>query len=255
MIKKIVFYSLFSFVIPISSFSADFHQMLVFADSLVNFRDTDFSAHYTIVQDKPGEGKITTEAAIFRRDSALKYVIIILEPEINKGQGYLKLDETLWFYDPESRRFNSSSSKERFRNSNARNSDFTQSSLAQDYDVIKGEEVKLGKYNCWLLHLKANNDEVTYPEMKIWISEDGLVRKTEDYSLSHQLLRTTAIPDYNKIGKSYVPSKILFIDALKGAVIDGKMVHEKTQITITKPSVKDIPDYVFSKTFLENVSK
>ena len=255
MIGKKYFTVCLLLLITISSFGADFTRILEKADELVNFPDSDFSAEYTIVQDRPGEGQTTTVSVVFRRDSDEKYVIIILKPEISKGQGYLKMEDTLWFYDPESRRFNSTSSKERFQNSNARNSDFTRSTLASDYDVIKGERVKLGRFDCWLLHLEANNNEVSYPVMKIWISDDGLVRKTEDYSLSGQLLRTTAVPDYQLTGNKYVPVRVLFIDNLAGAVIDGRFIHEKTQITIARPSLKPVPNSVFSKTFLENIGR
>ena len=91
--------------------------------------------------------------------------------------------------------------------------------------------------------------------MKIWISKDGLVRKSEDYSLSGQLLRTTAIPDYYQIGEYFVPKRVLFVDALRGATIDGKFRNEKTQITIAKPSFEALPSSVFSKSFLQSVNK
>ena len=233
----------------------DFRKLLEQADSLVNYPEQDFSGQYTIVQDKPGQGRTMTVAAVFRRDSQDSYVIVIQEPSVNKGQGYLKQGRTLWFYDPESKRFNSTSSTERFQNSNARNSDFTQSTLAQDYDVISGQEVKLGAYDCWLLDLEANNMDVTYPKMKIWISKDGLVRMTEDYSLSGQHLRTTAIPDYYKIDGIYVPKRLLFVDQLRGSTINGKFQNEKTQITISNPSFNDLPNSVFSKSFLESVNR
>ncbi len=255
MIRRKYIAACFYLLFTVFLYGVDFTELLEKADGLVNFPDSDFSAEYTIVQDRPGQGQTTTVSAVFRRDSDKKYVIIILKPEISKGQGYLKMEDTLWFYDPESRRFNSTSSKERFQNSNARNSDFTRSTLALDYDVLEGERVKLGRFDCWLLELKANNNEVTYPLMRIWISDDGLVRKTEDYSLSGQLLRTTAIPDYQLTGNKYVPVRILFIDNLAGAIIGGKFVHEKTQITIAGPSLKSVPNSVFSKTFLENIGR
>lgn len=254
MVKKILIYMI---ALWASSFlwSEDFHRLLSEADALASYMDSDFSAEYTIVHDKPGEGRDTTVSAVFRRDEEGKYVIIVLEPRINKGQGYLKLEDTLWFYDPESRRFNFTSSKERFQNSNARNSDFTRSTLALDYVVEKAERTRLGKYDCWLLDLKANNDEVTYPIMRIWISDDNLVRKTEDYSLSGQLLRTTAIPSYQVLGDKFIPRTIYFFDALEGAVVDGKFRNETTVISIDKPSFRHIPDNVFTKNFLEKSSR
>jgi outer membrane lipoprotein-sorting protein len=224
-------------------------------DSLASYYGTDFSAQYTIVQNKPGNKPATTVAGIFRRDSLETYVIVIMQPAISRGQGYLKQGQTLWFYDPESRRFNSSSNQDRFQNTNARNSDFTRSTLADDYRVVRGEDVRLGQYDCRVLTLEARSDEVTYPRMKVWIDEKGLLRKTEDYSLSGQLLRTTALPEYVTINGRYVAAKILLVDALRGATINGTFIHEETQITISKPSFEKMPDSVFSKTFLEQVNK
>ena len=230
-------------------------NLLARADSLASYPGFDFSAEYTIVQDKPGQARTTTVAAIFRRDLEEMYVIIIMEPEINNGQGYLKQGKTLWFYDPEGKRFNSTSSANRFQNSNARNSDFTRSTLALDYKVVVTEKATLGRFDCSLLTLEARSNELNYPKMKVWISTDGLLRKTEDYSLSGQLLRITAIPDYYRVADHYVPKRILFVDALRGAMVNGVFINEKTQITINKPSFDPVPDSVFSKSFLENVNR
>jgi hypothetical protein len=91
--------------------------------------------------------------------------------------------------------------------------------------------------------------------MRIWISDDGLLRKSEDFSLSGQLLRTSAIPDYHNIGGRFVPKQILFVDALRGAVINGTFVNEKTQISISRPNFNKVADSTFSKAFLELVSQ
>ncbi|GHU16828.1 outer membrane lipoprotein-sorting protein [Spirochaetia bacterium] len=230
-------------------------ELLKKADSLASYYDTDFSAEYTIVEDKPGQSRSTTVAGVFRRDSRATYVIVILQPAISRGQGYLKQDATLWFYDPESRRFNTTSSAERFQNTNARNSDFTRSTLAEDYRIVVGEDATLGRFTCRILTLEGISDGLTYPRMKIWISDDGLVRKAEDYSLSGQLMRTSAIPDYHRIGNRFVPKRILFEEALRGAMINGKLVNERTLITINKPSFEKVADSVYSKTFLESVNR
>jgi len=250
----------FAFFILIVSVTAIVHaetdqELLAKVDSLVSYYNTDFSAEYTIVQDRPGQGLSTTVAGVFRRDSSNTYIIVIMQPLISRGQGYLKQDNTLWFYDPESRRFNTTANADRFQNTNARNSDFTRSTLAEDYRVTAGENVTLGRFMCRLLTLRAVATDVTYPIMKVWISEEGLMRKSEDYSLSGQLLRTSAIPDYQLVDGRYIPKQILFVDALRGAVIDGVFRNERTQITISKPSFSRVADSVFSKTFLERVNQ
>jgi outer membrane lipoprotein-sorting protein len=230
-------------------------ELLRRADSLASYTDADFSAEYTIIQEKPGQNPSTTVAGVFRRDSRETYVIVIMQPAISKGQGYLKQGGTLWLYDPSSRRFNSTSSHDRFQNTNARNSDFTRSTMASDYRILSGADETLGRFKCRILSLEAVTNDVTYPKMKIWISDDGLVRKTEDYSLSGQLLRTSAFVDYWRIGERFVPKEIRFVDALRGATIKGNFVNERTRIVIEKPSFKKIADSVFSKTFLETVNR
>jgi outer membrane lipoprotein-sorting protein len=230
-------------------------ELLRQVDALASYYDTDFSAEYTIVQDRPGQARSTTVAGIFRRDSSETYVIVVMQPAVSRGQGYLKQGNTLWIYDPESRRFNTTSSADRFQNTNARNSDFTRSTLAEDYRISGGEDGTLGRFSCRILTLEAVSGEAAYPRMKVWISDDGLIRKSEDYSLSGQLLRTTAVPDYQQIGSRFVPRRILLVDELRGAAVNGSFVNEKTQITISKPSFEKMTDSVFSKTFLESVNR
>jgi outer membrane lipoprotein-sorting protein len=239
----------------LSAQSGDQKALLNRVDELVRFRSSDFTADYLIVMDKPGQTQNATQAVIFRRDSEEKYCILILKPDVDKGKGYLKIDGNLWFYDPVGRRFTFTSAKERFQNSNARNSDFTRSNFAGDYDVTASSREKLGKFNCTVLSLKANNPEVTFPKTKLWISEDNLVRKTEDYSLSGQLLRTTAIPTYQSIGDRYIPVSVVIVDNLRGKTVNGRFVSERTQITISKPSMEKLPDNLFTKAYLEKVGR
>lgn len=230
-------------------------DLLKTVDGLVSYPDSDFSAIYEIVQQRPGQNDVTTRAGLYRRDAKEQYVIVILDPESSRGQGYLKEGDTLWFYDPESGVFNSTSSRERFRNTNASNADFTRSTLSIDYKPVSASVETLGKFKCRVLQLEAKNNSVAYPKMKIWVSEDGLLRKSEDYSLAGRLMRTTEIPGYYKVGKRYVPKAIRVTDALRGAKVAGKFRNEATVISISGPSFSKIDNVTFSKTYLENVNR
>jgi len=223
-------------------------------DSQVSFLDSDFSGEYTVTQRRPGQGSSTTKAAVFRRDAEDRYTIIILEPTEDRGKGYLKIGNNLWLYDPVSRRFTVTSAKDRFENSNARNSDFTSSTLATDYRIVDQYAEALGRFNTTVYELEARHDDVTFPIVKIWVDENHLVRKYEDYSLSGQLLRTTAIPTYQRVGARFVPVNILIVDELRGATVNGEFQNERTVISVAKPSLQDIPDLVFTQAYLERVS-
>ena len=52
-------------------------SLLKKTDTNTAFMGTDFSANYTLVQDKPGQGKDTTTAVMYRRDDADSYTILI----------------------------------------------------------------------------------------------------------------------------------------------------------------------------------
>ena len=259
-IKRIILFSL-SLLIPalagaqVSEGKPDFVQILKKADTLVTFPDTDFSAMYSFVQETPGQGSSSKQAMVFRRDRENTYLIVMVQPDEDRGKGYLKSGNNLWYYDPVSRRFTFTSAKDRFQNMNARNSDFTRSNLAGDYRVVGSERAKLGIYDCWILDLVATSDDITFPKMKIWISDDGLVRKTQDFSYSGQHLRTVAFPQYQQIGDQFYPTTVVIVEELRGGVVNGKFEKERTTYTVARPSLQRLPDATFTKTWLEKLSE
>jgi|GEM_PF-4625290 len=154
-------------------------------DQLSDFSGKDFSAVFTIVTQKPGEKDSVTQARIFRRDTKKQFLILILLPEVNKGQGYLREEDNVWFYDPTSRKFSHSSVKENLQNTKAKNSDFTLSSFADDYAVTSMTEGTLGKFPVWILDLKAKTNEVSYERVVLYIRKDRtMLLKREDYSVN-----------------------------------------------------------------------
>lgn len=223
-------------------------------DQLVTYGNEDFSAEYTLTQERPGQGSSVTRFTLFRRDRADTYTILIMEPAADRGKGYLRIGENLSLYDPTDRRFTVTSARDRFQNSNARNSDFTRSNLAEEYRITGHTRERLGAYETDVYDLEAIVDSVTFPIMRIWIDQDGLVRKFEDYSLSGQHMRTTAIPTYRRLGSQYVPVRIVIQDELRGRRIDGVFRNERTLIQVDRPSLNPVPDMVFTRAFLERVS-
>lgn len=238
---------------------AEYQALLERAEDNTSFFETDFRGNYTVVQNKPGEGQNVTEAVMYRRDRTASWTILVTGPAKEKGKGYLQFDNNIWFFDPADRRFTFTSAKDKFQNTNANNSDFAPQHYARDYAIAKAEEVKLGKMDCVLFTLKAKVEKVDYPMLKLWVTiDDGLVRKKEDYSLSGQKLRTTAIPSYQlirAIEKNYsIPVSMLIQDNLKGKKIGGKIQYEQTQITIRNVVFEKVADTVYTKPYLEMMS-
>lgn len=231
-------------------------ELLKLAQANTGFFDTDFTGKYTVVQEKPGEGKSLTEALMYRRDRTNQWTILVTGPTHEKGKGYLQTNGNIWFYDPADRRFAFTSAKDKFQNTNANNSDFAPQFYYRDYTIEDAQDVKLGVFDCVLFTLKAKVESVDYPKLKLWVSKkDGLVRKKEDYSLSGQLLRTTALPSYQIVkgnNTEYsVPVNMLIMDNLRGKKIGNKMQYERTQITIANVSFSPVDNLVYTKPYLE----
>jgi outer membrane lipoprotein-sorting protein len=223
-------------------------------DDHANFPGKDFSAEYAISQTKPGEGSSFTRAVVFRRDSGSQFLVLLVEPAEDRGKGYLLMEGGIWLYDPHDRRFTFTSAQDAFRNSNARNSDFARSSLAEYYRVEKAGKERLGVFDCDRLELVATSPQAPFPRKTIWVSPDGAIRMTKEYSLSGQLLRTVAF-QYQRVDGRDVPSKILMIDELKKRIVGGQEQKETTSMVVTKPSFSSLPSGLFTKEYLERLSK
>jgi outer membrane lipoprotein-sorting protein len=256
-----LFVALWALVLPhvVLGQSADprgkYRELLEEVDRRVTFNDTDLSAEYTITTRKPAGGTSTTVAAMFRRDRVDKFLILVLQPEQDRGKGYLKTGGNIWLYDPVDRSFTFTSARDRFENSNLRNSDFAGSSFSEDYRVAGAREERLGRFETTVLDLEARRDNVEFPTRRIWVSEDRLVRKIEDYSLSGQLMRTTAIPSYQQVGRRWVPALMVIIDHLNYRTVNGERVYERTTVEVENPSLEEQPDALFTRSYLERVSR
>ncbi len=225
----------------------DFQEVLSNIDRISNF-GTDISLTMAMDIKDPEEGDSTRKVQQFRRDQDDMFMMLIQEPESRLGQGTLRVDDSIWSYDPESRQFAYRSRSDSFEGSSARNSDFRRSSNAENYDVVGHSEGKLGNFDVWIVELEAKHEEVTFPFKTITISKGtNLILKTEDYGLTKRLLRTSYFPSYTKIDDKFIANKTIFVDAL----VEGK----STTITYDNISASDIPDNVFTKAYIERVNR
>jgi len=261
--KKIIFafIGLLAFATPFFAQAIPMDQakeILKKIDQNTGYFGTDFTGEYVLVQEKPGQGNSITSAIMYRRDSKAMCTIRITGPESDKGKGYVQFDKNIWFYDPSNKQFTFTAPKDRFQDTNVNNSDLRPQHYSDFYDIESAESVVLGKLDCVCLTLTVNKksaNDVDYPKIKIWATKDDcLTRKREDYSLSGQLLRVSAIPSYQKVDGRSVPSKMVIQDRLRGQKINGKIKYESTQITVSNVSFQKLGDVVYSKQYLENMS-
>lgn len=233
----------------VQSYTAkEFLALIRATDIRSSFYDSDMTATITMVSVSPERGTFTRKEIIYRRDKDDAFLMITLEPESRKGQGMLRVDNNMWRYDPTSRKFTHTSLKEQYENTTTRNSDFRRFQRSLDYEVVKFDSGKLGKYDVWVAELKANNDEVPFPFITIYLEKErNIVLKVEEFSLSKKLLRTAYYTSYVQIGNSFVPTVQIFQD--------GLIPEKRTQTTYTNISTKPVPNDIFTKNYLERMSQ
>jgi len=107
----------------------------------------------------------------------------------------------------------------------------------------------VAKWETYVIRYDAKQLDVSYPIQKWYVRRsDGLPVKVENFSASETLLRTTYYIDYQKVGTDkYIFTKLLGVDALEKG--------QQTFLTNEGISTAKIPDYTFSKAFLEEQSR
>ena len=215
---------------------------------------TDAKANVLLTQQKVDEGTKVIDMAYYRRDSDSSFLIIMVAPESERGNGYLRVGDNFWMYRTNTRTFQHINRDESIGGSDAHGEDFEKRKLTELYtptlDASGNEiisETVLGKIPAYKLEIKANVNDVDYPKKIYWVRKDNdLVLKEESYSLSGTLMQTAYYLNYTIIDGRYLAVKMLFIDEFEKG--------NKTMVDISNIQTNKLDDSIFTKPYLENLS-
>jgi outer membrane lipoprotein-sorting protein len=215
----------------------------------------DYRSLIYMVQKEKDKVDVAYQAEVLRRSQDQKFIILFLQPKTSQGQGYLRIDQNLWFYDPSVGRWERRTERERIGGTNSRRSDFDESRLAQEYDPSWVGEAKIGKYDASILSLKGKEGiDLAFPVVKIWVDKDSNnVLKREEYALSGRLMRTSYYPKWSKVYSEskkadvWFPQEIHFFDEIEK--------QNSTHIVVKSVELKTLPENIFTKAWLEEQSR
>ncbi|MBF0376961.1 MAG: outer membrane lipoprotein-sorting protein [Desulfamplus sp.] len=216
---------------------------------------TDVMARVDLTQTKTGQGTKKIEMLYYRRDSDDSFMIVMIAPEIDKGNGYLRVGDNFWMYRRNTRTFQHINRDENIGGSDANADDFEKRKLTELYAPSKdasGNEIisteKLGAVSVFRFEIVAKVNDVDYPKKIYWVMQDkGLPLKEQSFSASGTLMQTAYYINYTIVEKRYVAVKQLFIDEFEKG--------NKTLVEISGISTKKLDDSLFTKAYLENISK
>ncbi len=216
---------------------------------------SDVRAKVEMTQQKVDQGVKKIEMIYYRRDSDDSYLIVMVAPESDKGNGYLRVGENFWMYRRNTRTFQHINRDENIGGSNAKGEDFERRKLTELYEPAKDKDGKdiikeemLGQIPVYKFNIIAKVNDVDYPKKTYWIRKDNfLPLKEQSYSSSGTLMASSYFRKYTIIDGRYVWIEALFIDEFEKG--------NKTLVEISGISTQKLENYLFTKPYLENLSK
>ena len=251
----IVLVLLLAIILPSTVLAAPkVNDILKVIDNLSELK-ADLTAKFVMTQQKVGEGVKVYEGIYYRRDSDKSFLIVFTSPENQKGNGYLKQGDNMWFYMRNTRTFQHVNRDESIAGTDSKSGDFEDKKLLEMYKPImdasgkeKIIEAKLGNYPVYQFEVIQKIEDVTYPKKVFWVRQDNLLPlKEQGYSLSGTLMQTTYYLSYTQLDGRYLNIKTMFVDEFEKG--------NKTLLDAKNISLQKIDDYVFTKAYLENLSK
>lgn len=216
---------------------------------------SDARARVQMTQQKKDEGVKNFDILWYRRDRDNAFLMVMAAPENEKGNGYLRVDDNFWMYRRNTRTFQHINRDESIGGSDAHGEDFENRKLTEMYAAAKdssGKEIisgeTLGKIPVYRFEVKAIVNDVDYPRQIMWVRRDNsLMLKQESYSSSGALMQTAYFINYTMIDGRYVCVKQIFIDEFEKG--------NKTIVEVSNISTEKLDDAMFTKAYLENLSK
>jgi hypothetical protein len=215
----------------------------------------DIQAHVLMTQKKAGQGSKILDMQYYRRDSDDSFLIHILGPESERGNGYLRTGDHLWMYRRNTRSFQHVNRDESIGGSDAKADDFETRNIVETWGVRKDAQGHpmiswdlLGKLQVIKLQVMAKVNDIDYPQKTWWVSADQfLLLKEESYSTNGTLMQTAYFVKYTQIEGRFMPVNMIFNDEFEKG--------NRTVVQISEIKTGKLDPQIFTKPYLENLSK
>ncbi len=216
---------------------------------------SDMTARVSITQRKANQGDKVYESIYYRRDRDDAFLIVMIAPESDKGNGYLRVGDNFWMYRVNTRTFQHVNRDESISGTDVRSGDLERRKFSELYGPALdsgGKEIiseeKLGQIPVYRYEIKAKEKDVTYPKQILWVRKDNfLPLKTQSFSLSGTLMQSAYFLQYTQVEGKYIPIKQMFVDEFEKG--------NRSVMDISGISLKKLDNAIFTKAYLENLSK
>ncbi len=254
--KKSFWILMLALMLPMAASAAESRIISILKSIDENYAiKSDASAFVQMTQQKINQGTKVTGMQYYRRDRDDAFLIVMTAPENEKGNGYLRTGDNFWMYRRNTRTFQHINRDENIAGSDAHGDDFEERKMLEMFDPAtdaSGKEIfseeKLGQIPVNKFEVKAKVHDVDYPKKIYWTRKDNnLILKEEAYSSSGTLMQAGYYLKYTQVDGQYLAVKFMFLDEFEKG--------NKSVIEISNISTKPLADSIFTKAYLENLSK
>jgi outer membrane lipoprotein-sorting protein len=226
-----------------------------------------YDANYQLRSDMTAQAKITTkdpeqgtkviQSVLYRRDKDDAFLIVLADPETERGNGYLRVGDNMWLYRRTTRTFTHIGRDEKIGGSNATAGDIETRKFKELYkpsvdasgkEIISDDTIGSAKIPVYRLEVIAQVNDVKYPKLVMWVTKDKYLElKRESYSLSGTLMETDFFTSYKDVDGRFVPLLQKYVDEVEKG--------RTSVLEITGINFARVDDYKFDKSYLESLSK
>jgi hypothetical protein len=231
-------------------------QIIDYIDTNYEIR-SDITAQAKITTRDPDQGTKVIQSVYYRRDLDDSFLIVMADPETDRGNGYLRVADNMWMYRRATRTFTHIGRDEKIGGSNATAGDFETRKFKELYkpaldangnEIISLQALGGGKIPVYRIEVTAKVNDVKYPRLVMWLTQDKYLElKRECYALSGTLMETDLYTNYKEVDGRYVPLLQKFTDEVEKG--------RTSLLEINGISFAKVDDYKFDKSYLESLSK
>ena len=230
---------------------------------IIDYYDTryqlrsDMTAQARITTKDPEQGTKVIESVLYRRDKDDAFLIVLAEPETERGNGYLRVGDNMWLYRRTTRTFTHIGRDEKIGGSNTTAGDLETRKFKELYkpsldangkEILSEETIGAAKIPVYRLEVIAQVNDVKYPKLVMWVTRDKYLElKRESYSLSGTLMETDLFTNYKDVDGRFVPLLQKFTDEVEKG--------RTSLLEIRGIDFNKVDDYKFDKSYLESLSK
>jgi outer membrane lipoprotein-sorting protein len=215
----------------------------------------DYRSKVFIEQKQKDKGQTIYEATVYRRSRDQKFMMLFDKPKASQGQGYLRIEKNLWFYDPSLGRWERRTEREQIAGTNSRRADLDESRLAEEYEPSYDGKQKLGAYDAIRLKLRGKPGlDLAFPMLKLWVdAETNNVLERQEFALSGKLLRTAYYPKWKKLFSESKHADVWYPEEVR--LFDEIEKSNQTVIVTKSVDLRPLEGALFTKAWLESKSR